>query len=148
TGQNMATARPTLADTITSPNRVAGAIDPQGMFNTCLTAPVAVNNFNFSSPGRWLVGEDFSNGWHTASYSGSMYNHMATPNWTSIDCGNWSAIADAPGEHMIMSARSYHTGGVNVVFGDGTVAFIGDSIDRSVYQALGTRDGEESNHAY
>ncbi len=42
-----------------------------------------------------------------------MYNHVAPPNWAGFDCGQWSAIPDAPGEHAIVSARSSHTGGVN-----------------------------------
>jgi prepilin-type N-terminal cleavage/methylation domain-containing protein/prepilin-type processing-associated H-X9-DG protein len=37
-------------------------------------------------------------------------------------------------------ARSYHTGGVNVVMGDGSVRFLRDSIDLQTYRAMGTRN--------
>jgi prepilin-type processing-associated H-X9-DG protein len=42
-----------------------------------------------------------------------------------------------------MTASSRHTGGVNVVFGDGSVRFIRDSIDILTWRALGSRNGME-----
>ncbi len=36
-------------------------------------------------------------------------------------------------------ARSYHTGGVNTVLGDGSVRFIQNGIDLQAYRAMGTR---------
>ena len=42
------------------------------------------------------------------------------------------------------SARSKHIGGVNVLFGDGSVHFISNTITSSVWQALGTISGGES----
>jgi prepilin-type N-terminal cleavage/methylation domain-containing protein/prepilin-type processing-associated H-X9-DG protein len=74
----------------------------------------------------------------------AMYNHVATPNWRGFDCGNWSAIADVPGEHAIISARSLHRGGVNTCFGDGSVRFYSDSVNTTTWRALGTRDTGES----
>ncbi|CAN5851238.1 DUF1559 domain-containing protein [soil metagenome] len=42
-----------------------------------------------------------------------------------------------------VTARSYHAGGVNVVFGDGSVRFVKDSISGQVWRALGTVAGRE-----
>lgn len=39
--------------------------------------------------------------------------------------------------------RSYHTGGINVGLADGSTQFISDSIDRTIFQGLGTRSGQE-----
>ncbi|MDG3007837.1 DUF1559 domain-containing protein [Paludisphaera mucosa] len=65
------------------------------------------------------------------------YNHTQTPNTRNMDCGD-GAFTNA---HM--AARSYHAGGVNTAFCDGSVKFIKDSISLPTWQALGTRAGGE-----
>lgn len=140
-GGNVATDLPKPEDVITDPNRNATTMaDPDAMYTDCGSAPRIVSTFNFSSFGRWVPGSDFSNGWPWAAYSGSMYNHMAQPNWKGIDCGILSAISDTPGEAAIISARSRHTGGVHCMMADGSVRFASDNIDLLVWRALGTRN--------
>ena len=142
-GKAAASNPPTPADIITSPNRQNVMLSPDTMFNDCLNAPKVASSFNFTSFGRWLGGSDFSNGWPFAAYSGTMYNHVATPNWKGTDCGNWSAISDTPGEHAIISARSMHTGGANVMMADGSVRFASENVDTGLWRAVGTRgEGE------
>ena len=48
--------------------------------------------------------------------------------------------ADQP-TYAAITARSYHPGGVNTGRMDGSAEFITDSIDRSVWRALSTRNG-------
>ncbi|WP_165072927.1 DUF1559 domain-containing protein [Paludisphaera rhizosphaerae] len=66
------------------------------------------------------------------------YNHTQTPNTKQMDCGDVTYFTSA---HM--AARSYHSGGVNVAFCDGSVKFIKDSISLTTWMALGTRAGGE-----
>jgi prepilin-type N-terminal cleavage/methylation domain-containing protein/prepilin-type processing-associated H-X9-DG protein len=145
-GRNLAVVPPTNVDMITWPNRANIMVDPIVLFNDCYNASVtgqAPSNFHFNSAGRWLDGSDFSNGWPFGFYSSTQYNHVAPPNWSGFDCGTWSAIPDAPGEHAIVSARSMHGSGVNASFGDGSTRFVANSIDVIIWRALGTRDGAE-----
>jgi prepilin-type N-terminal cleavage/methylation domain-containing protein/prepilin-type processing-associated H-X9-DG protein len=61
------------------------------------------------------------------------YTHTVPPNYNGYDCGDSSFTM----AHI--AARSYHTGGVNVCFADGSVHFISDGITFTTWQALGTR---------
>lgn len=69
------------------------------------------------------------------------YTHLLTPN--ARGCWNNAPVNDMRLE-AYMPANSYHTGGVNVLFVDGHVSFISDSIDSMVWQAAGTISGHES----
>lgn len=130
-------------DVITSPNRRQGPVLADDLFNECLGYAAAPSRFHFNSMGRWLDGSDFSNGWPFGFYSATLYNHVAPPNWKGFDCGNWSAIIDAPGEYGIVSARSMHPGGAHVQLADGSVRFVSENIDLGVWRAVGTRaEGE------
>jgi prepilin-type N-terminal cleavage/methylation domain-containing protein/prepilin-type processing-associated H-X9-DG protein len=44
---------------------------------------------------------------------------------------------------MLIAPSSYHPGGVNMVFFDGAVQFIPDTIDERIFRAMGTRAGGE-----
>ena len=67
-----------------------------------------------------------------------MYNHYYSPNSkTAPDCHN--------GYHnfALTSARSAHSGGVNVALADGVVRFVSDGVNPTIWQGLGTRAGGE-----
>jgi prepilin-type processing-associated H-X9-DG protein len=67
-----------------------------------------------------------------------IYTHTVPPNWLQPDCVRSVGINK---EHA--AARSYHTGGVNIVRCDGSVTFVRDSISPSAWYAFGTRAGGE-----
>jgi prepilin-type N-terminal cleavage/methylation domain-containing protein/prepilin-type processing-associated H-X9-DG protein len=87
--------------------------------------------------------------WVEASYNQTMYNHIYTPNSRDLDCGycnlqssNTRACTNNR-SRAIVTARSYHPGGVNVLMGDGTVRGVSDSVDEVVWRAIGTRNQQE-----
>jgi prepilin-type processing-associated H-X9-DG protein len=45
--------------------------------------------------------------------------------------------------YAVVTSRSYHTGGVNVLMMDGSVRFVRNAITQSLWRALGTRGGNE-----
>lgn len=66
------------------------------------------------------------------------YNHVGTPNGpTCVSFGQPLYIATS------MPASSHHSHGVNVLMADGSVRFVGSSIDLSIWRAVGTRNGHE-----
>lgn len=143
TGRNIAVENPTFDDVITSPNRLNVMVPPDQLVSDCRSYNGAPSAFHFNSMGRWLPGTDWSNGWPFGFYSSTLYNHVVTPNYKSWDCGNWSAIPDAPGEHAMIAARSRHPGGVNAALGDGSVRFVAETVNLAVWRAAGTRAGGE-----
>ncbi|MEZ6075200.1 MAG: DUF1559 domain-containing protein [Pirellulaceae bacterium] len=42
------------------------------------------------------------------------------------------------GPHRCTNFRSFHSGGANFAFGDGSVQYLSDNIDMAIYQALST----------
>lgn len=70
------------------------------------------------------------------------YSHTLPPNWNRkvvsgtqrYNCGLATDL-----NQMHVAASSYHSGGVNVGMGDGSVRFVRDSISFSTWQAMGTR---------
>ena len=76
--------------------------------------------------------------WINGHFGNTLYNHFYTPNQTAKwDCGNGSH------NKALTSARSYHSGGVNVVFADGSVRFVRDSVPQATWWAIATRNGGE-----
>jgi prepilin-type N-terminal cleavage/methylation domain-containing protein/prepilin-type processing-associated H-X9-DG protein len=131
-------------DSITSPFRAGGMIARDVLFSSCLNAPnPGPNAFGFMGHGRFPNDTFFSDGWPFAWYIATLYNHVAPPNWKGWDCGASSSIMDTPGEHGIVSARSLHSGGVNVMMADGSVKFVMDSVSLQVWRGIGTRNGGE-----
>jgi prepilin-type N-terminal cleavage/methylation domain-containing protein/prepilin-type processing-associated H-X9-DG protein len=105
--------------------------------------PAGCGNWSSSSV-AWLLqyrgGEWYRNLPITANYS-----HTITPNNTQNDCINYGTFAQNHG-----AARSFHPGGANGAFADGSVHFFKNSINPTTWFALGTRAGGEvvSSDAY
>ena len=84
--------------------------------------------------------------WIDGTYTYGLYDHHFTPNSTSLDC--ITVLHDSSGNNLALSmgwkaARSRHSGGANVLFGDGSVHFMKNSIDSGTWAAVGTRAGGE-----
>ncbi len=74
--------------------------------------------------------------YHRYSPITSWYNHMQTPNARTGDCSD--------NTRGVITARSRHTGGVNVCMCDGSVQFSRDNISPAVWRAIGSARGGEA----
>ena len=86
------------------------------------------------SENGWLMNKGA--GWWDGNYLNTLYNHYLTPNARRPDC----ILFHNPGWK---APRSQHPGGVNLLFCDGHLVFIKDSIHPRTWLAASTRAGGE-----
>ena len=72
---------------------------------------------------------------------GGGYHHIGPPN--SKSCKNNQSFSDGWHTGWAMAASSFHPGGVNTAFCDGSVRFVKNAVARDVWRALGTMAGGE-----
>jgi prepilin-type N-terminal cleavage/methylation domain-containing protein/prepilin-type processing-associated H-X9-DG protein len=106
--------------------------------NICVTAMFAPGAKIQDSRGyRWAMG--------ITGYT--MFNTIQTPNDSVYPFGgcrlNDSNNTNYPDDGFCYDANSAHPGGVNTLFGDGSVKFIKNSISRLTWWSLGTKAGGE-----
>ena len=82
--------------------------------------------------------------WGCTAWLWTTYNTVAPPNWHAPTSHPGGSTAWLIGVDGVFPARSYHPGGVNAAFCDGSVRFIGDSINLRAYQCLGARNSGEA----
>jgi prepilin-type N-terminal cleavage/methylation domain-containing protein/prepilin-type processing-associated H-X9-DG protein len=89
---------------------------------------IATTNLSYqwlSAGGEWLNDNN----------TGTAYTHVGLPN--SINCGFPATLT------FDVNASSFHMGGVNVLFADGSVRYITSSISLTTWRDIGTRAGGE-----
>ncbi len=78
----------------------------------------------------------------TIFFPNTGYNHILPPN--SPSCWNGPSERDGGNQYAARTANSLHHGGVNLLLADSSCRFISDSIDRGVWRAVGSRNGNET----
>jgi prepilin-type N-terminal cleavage/methylation domain-containing protein/prepilin-type processing-associated H-X9-DG protein len=130
-GQYGFVPRPTVVDPLAMYVSI-----PYGSFSGQLTDAVCANTgitslINYTDP------RGFS--WAQGEIRCTSYDHHYTPNSPLPDCIGYSGYSTAAWR----GARSRHTGGVNVVFCDGSVKFVSNSVVPATWTAISTISGGE-----
>ncbi len=102
-------------------------------YNNCLSMYDAGSGWNGASDeqGRfWAAGRVFWGPWMTT---------LIGPN-AGPACDNDNSVTDM----SVKEASSYHTGGVNLLLGDGSVKFTTENVDQAIWIAAGSTNGGES----
>jgi prepilin-type N-terminal cleavage/methylation domain-containing protein len=118
--------------------------DPQTEYKFAFASPIsdsicgAANQWNMSDP------RGFS--WANGEFRCGLYNHYYTPNSSTPDCmgvqlGGGVQLQFTP--YGWRTARSAHPGGVNLIYADGSLQFVADSIDSDVWRAMSTISGND-----
>ena len=87
---------------------------------------IDISDLSYQFP--FFMGAPWDHGQHS-------YLHATPPNTRS--CGFLAVL------RAVMPASSRHTGGVNVLLGDGSVHFVHDGVNLATWRALGSRNGGE-----
>jgi prepilin-type N-terminal cleavage/methylation domain-containing protein len=81
--------------------------------------------------------------WASPGMYDSAINTIATPNWKHPTCHICGGCGKGDGGG-VYPARSKHPGGALHALGDGSVTFVSETVDLTVYQGAGTREGKEA----
>lgn len=102
----------------------------QQYYNDCKAAPAGTGGFvpNAMAPGRY---------WWAGNVTIGRFSTIMTPN-------SWSCNENNDNNGGAITASSRHSGGVNVLMGDGSVKFVKDTISPQTWWAVGTRAGGEA----
>jgi prepilin-type processing-associated H-X9-DG protein len=111
------------------------AAEAQAFVAACKAVPGTAMNVGSS---QWN-GAAWS-GSHGGTYRFNAYSHVNTPN--GLSCTPWGS--EDPGFYgSAITAGSFHPGGVNICFGDGSVKFVKDTINTQTWWAIGSRNQSE-----
>lgn len=102
-------------------------------YNNCLALYDSGSGWNGASDeqGRfWAAGRVYWGPWHTT---------LVGPN-AGPSCDNDNSVTDM----SVKEPSSYHTGGVQVMLGDGSARFVSENIDQGVWISVGSRRGGET----
>jgi len=123
--------------TLNMPN---GAVGFRQWLNTCAGVARTSTGGDSNRLNRSQLGRN----WHQAGFSFSMGNTLLAPNSPFPNCNTMNYFpgdqGDSPG---IYGASSFHPGGGNVAFADGSVRFLKSTTAMELMWALGSRAGGE-----
>lgn len=93
-------------------------------------------------PGWEFNMSNLGQGWNQGMFGWTLGNTLVAPNspYPNCRCCAWDGDFDCPGKYGL---SSYHPGGGNVAFADGSVRFLKDSTGPFVVWALGSRSNGE-----
>jgi prepilin-type N-terminal cleavage/methylation domain-containing protein/prepilin-type processing-associated H-X9-DG protein len=104
-----------------------------------------LNDSTCAGASQWNVDRRRGFMWATGEIRCASYNHYYRPNPPIYDCVT-NDLTSGPAVYTAFgfkAARSYHTGGVNLLLGDGSVRYISNEVDLTVWRGLATRAGGE-----
>lgn len=122
----------------------ASQVDRETMY--AFTFVVPLTDGACAAAKRWNFTNRRGFSWANGEYRTTMYNHRRGPNSPTIDCIAARLTGDVTVRNSAYgwrAARSRHPSGVNALWMDGSARWVSDRVELAVWQAWGTRAGEE-----
>lgn len=113
------------------------------VFVVCASLRIGTRGFTGTRGQSSISGRN----WTRGHYTTTRYNHVMPPNSRSCVRSNRRMDLEAQADETTgaggtaTSASSHHRGGVNTAMADGSVTFVNDEIDISLWRSMGSRDG-------
>ncbi len=126
-------------DTVNSRMPSAGMTQFTAFLQTCQgKAPASTAGSSNWKTNKSLLGRD----WQHGMFGHTLGTTLLPPNSSYYNCNmeSWGGDFDAPGMYNL---SSYHPGGANIAFADGSVRFVKSSMSWQTIWALGSKDGGE-----
>ncbi|MBX3418499.1 MAG: DUF1559 domain-containing protein [Pirellulaceae bacterium] len=120
------------------------ARDPKTAYKFLFFAPLsdgavaAATTWNYTDP------RGFS--WANGEYRNGLYNHYYPPNSSTHDCMGVFLGGGLPRIYTPFgwkTARSRHPAGINILRVDGSLEFLSNSVDVTIWRGIATRSGNE-----
>ena len=133
-------------ENLSNPYQTKLSLITDGTSNTMLMSEIIMAKLDKNAPSYDIRGDVYNDDGGFVSHG---YMSINTPNGgTDINvCAPSGGDPEMPctaGARRHAAARSRHSGGVNILFGDGTVRFVLSSIGLTPYQAISTMNGGET----
>lgn len=91
----------------------------------------------------WQIGLPQTGGWVRGGRGGTEYSEALASTYPKLNSWRDPTVH---GVLMEIAFGSYHAGGANFCFADGSCRFLADTIDHTVYRGLGSRNGQEAGN--
>lgn len=93
---------------------------------------------------QWVTGRTLQSGLTCTFPPNTVVPYVSGGMTYDVDFTSARISSTAPVQsYRVVTARSYHSGGVNALMLDGSARFVSSSIDQNLWRALGTRAGGE-----
>jgi prepilin-type N-terminal cleavage/methylation domain-containing protein len=125
-----------------------------GTTNTIMVGEIKLqlDSIAASGPGNVVCGgaHDLRGRYHNTHHGNATFTTLRPPNTPVGDVAQYCNGTERVPCRQCRSgntethSRSYHVGGVQVALGDASVRFVSDNINSALFQALGTREGNET----
>jgi prepilin-type N-terminal cleavage/methylation domain-containing protein/prepilin-type processing-associated H-X9-DG protein len=119
-------------------------VNGQSVYQTLIIPAIqACTQFYKAGTTNTQLSNTNGNRWGWGAMSMTLYNTVVTPNGAPWNSCKDNCPGCGPDDSTFSNAQSNHPGGVNVMFADGSVKFVKDSINPQTWMGLGTRAGGE-----
>ena len=122
---------------------IGGSVDNAASAYQAVVSTLVTCNKSYAAGTRRYL-NDHGLRWGCGSEGYTIFNTIVTPNSVTYP---WSVCkwgtSGAAQQSEYIKADSYHPGGVNVLFADGSVRFVKDGVNVNTWMALGTRANSE-----